>query len=160
MRRPARLSLPRDRREVSRALSAAKGDILWAKERFTVYSRPSSTRFFHALVITSFSGCVTSDGFVRSFGGRHPSPSRRWRLPRHDQTHRLVLSAATLSFGLALAPAAFADDAMKKDTMSKDSMSKDSMKKDSVSKDSMSKDTMSRDSMSNDSMKKDDMKKN
>src|SRR5215472_17930140 len=88
MRRPARLSLPRDRREVSRALSAAKGDILWAKERFTVYSRPSSTRFFHALVINSFSGCVTSDGFVRSFGGRHPSPSRKWRLPRYDQTHR------------------------------------------------------------------------
>jgi pentapeptide MXKDX repeat protein len=73
----------------------------------------------------------------------------------------LILSAATLSFGLALAPAAFAaDDAMKKDTMSKDSMSKDSMKKDSMSKDSMSKDTMSKDSMSKDSMKKDDMKKN
>jgi pentapeptide MXKDX repeat protein len=72
----------------------------------------------------------------------------------------LILSAATLSFGLALAPAAFADDTMKKDTMSKDSMSKDSMKKDSMSKDSMSEDTMSKDSMSKDSMKKDDMKKN
>jgi pentapeptide MXKDX repeat protein len=77
----------------------------------------------------------------------------------------LILSAATLSFGLALAPAAFADDTMKKDTMSKDSMSKDSMKKDSMSKDSMSedtmsKDTMSKDSMSKDSMKKDDVKKN
>jgi pentapeptide MXKDX repeat protein len=71
----------------------------------------------------------------------------------------LILSAATLSFGLALAPAAFAaDDAMKKDTMSKDTMSKDSMKKDSMSKDSMSKDTMSKDSK--DSTKKDDMKKN
>jgi hypothetical protein len=43
----------------------------------------------------------------------------------------LILSAATLSFGLALAPAAFADDAMKKDTMSKHTMSKDSMSKDS-----------------------------
>jgi pentapeptide MXKDX repeat protein len=72
----------------------------------------------------------------------------------------LILSAATLSFGLALAPAAFADDTMKKDTMSKDSMSKDSMKKDSMSKDSMSEDTMSKDSMSKDSMSKDDMKKN
>ena len=51
-----------------------------------------------------------------------------------------ILSAVTVSFGLALAPAAFADDTMKKDSMSKD--------------------TMSRDSMSNDSMKKDDMKKN
>jgi pentapeptide MXKDX repeat protein len=72
----------------------------------------------------------------------------------------LILSAATLSFGLALAPAFAADDAMKKDTMSKDSTSKDSMKKDSMSKDSMSKDTTSKDSMSKDSMKKDDMKKN
>ena len=71
----------------------------------------------------------------------------------------LILSAATLSFGLALATA-FADDTMKKDTMSKDSMSKDSMKKDSMSKDSMSEDTMSKDSMSKDSMKTDDMKKN
>ena len=40
-----------------------------------------------------------------------------------------VLAAVTLSFGLALAPKAFADD-MKKDAISKeDSMSKDSMKK-------------------------------
>jgi hypothetical protein len=28
-------------------------------------------------VINSFSGCVTSDGFVRSFGERHASPSRK-----------------------------------------------------------------------------------
>src|ERR1700760_4780396 len=64
----------------------------------------------------------------------------------------IVLAAGTLSFGLALAPKAFADD-MKKDSMSKeDSMSKDSMKKDSMSKDSMSKDAMSKDSMSKDGM--------
>src|SRR6516162_6386026 len=44
----------------------------------------------------------------------------------------LILSAATLSFGLALASSALADDAMKKDTMSKDAMSNDSMKKDSM----------------------------
>ena len=63
----------------------------------------------------------------------------------------LALSAAALSFGLAAAPAVFAQDAPKdtmgKDTMAKDSMSKDSMaKKDTMSKDSMSKDTMSKDS--------------
>ena len=72
----------------------------------------------------------------------------------------LILSAATLSFGLALASTALADDAMKKDSMSKDTMSNDSMKKDSMSKDSMSKDTMSKDTMSKDSMKNDEIKKN
>ena len=41
-----------------------------------------------------------------------------------------ILSAATLSFGLALAPTSFAQDAMKKDSMSKDSMSKEAMSKD------------------------------
>jgi pentapeptide MXKDX repeat protein len=69
----------------------------------------------------------------------------------------LVASAAALSLGVALAPAAFADETMKKDTMSKDSMAKDSMKKDTMSKDSMKKD----DTMSKDTVKKDDaMKKN
>jgi pentapeptide MXKDX repeat protein len=71
----------------------------------------------------------------------------------------LGVSAAVLSLGLALAPAAFAqdkmgkDDGMKKDTMSKDAMKKDEgMKKDTMSKDGMKKD---------DAMKKDDgMKKN
>jgi pentapeptide MXKDX repeat protein len=73
----------------------------------------------------------------------------------------LIASAAVLSFGVALAPAAYAADDMKKDSMSKDTMSKDSMSKDSMKKDTMSKDTMSKDSMSKDSMKKDDgMKKN
>ena len=38
-----------------------------------------------------------------------------------------LLLAATLATGLALAPAAFAEDAMK--PMAKDSMSKDGMKK-------------------------------
>jgi pentapeptide MXKDX repeat protein len=66
----------------------------------------------------------------------------------------IILSAVTLSFGLALAPKAFADD-MKKDSMSKE----DSMKKDSMSKDAMSKDAMSKDAMSKDGMKKDEMKK-
>ena len=74
---------------------------------------------------------------------------------------RIVLgvSAAALSLGLALSPAAFAQDKMGKDDgmMKKDTMSKDSMKKDTMSKDGMKKDTMSKDGM-----KKDDgmMKKN
>ena len=49
----------------------------------------------------------------------------------------LGISAAAISLGLALAPAAFAGDTMmKKDTMSKDhmKMSKDKMKKDDAMK--------------------------
>ncbi|MBR0812888.1 pentapeptide MXKDX repeat protein [Bradyrhizobium diazoefficiens] len=73
----------------------------------------------------------------------------------------LGLSAAALSFGLAFAPAAFAQDKMGKDDgmMKKDTMSKDGMmKKDTMSKD----DGMKKDHMSKDGMKKDDgmMKKN
>jgi pentapeptide MXKDX repeat protein len=70
----------------------------------------------------------------------------------------LGISAAALSLGLALAPAAFAQDKMgKDDAMKKDSMSKDTMKKDTMSKDTMKKDDgMKKDGM----MKKDDgMKK-
>ena len=44
-----------------------------------------------------------------------------------SRTSRAV-SAVALTFGLILAPGAFAQD--KKDTMGKDSMAKDSMKKD------------------------------
>lgn len=79
---------------------------------------------------------------------------------------RIVLgvSAAALSLGLALSPAAFAQDKMGKDAgmMKKDTMSKDGMKKDTMSKDAMSKDDgMKKDTMSKDGMKKDDgMKKN
>jgi pentapeptide MXKDX repeat protein len=75
----------------------------------------------------------------------------------------LGVSAAVLSLGLALSPAAFAQDKMGKDDgmMKKDTMSKDGMKKDTMSKDGMKKDTMSKDTMSKDGMKKDDgMKKN
>ncbi|SHJ26716.1 pentapeptide MXKDX repeat protein [Bradyrhizobium lablabi] len=71
----------------------------------------------------------------------------------------LGVSAVVVSLGLALAPAAFAQDKMGKDDgMKKDSMSKDAMKKD----DGMKKDTMSKDGMKkDDAMKKDDgMKKN
>ena len=69
----------------------------------------------------------------------------------------LGVSAAVLSLGLALAPAAFAQDKMGKDDgMKKDTMSKDAMKKDDgMKKDTMSKDTMKKD----DGMKKDEMKK-
>ena len=71
------------------------------------------------------------------------------------------VSAAALSLGLALSPAAFAQDKMGKDDgmMKKDTMSKDGMmKKDTMSKD----DGMKKDHMSKDGMKKDDgmMKKN
>ena len=79
------------------------------------------------------------------------------------QGSRIVLgvSAAALSLGLALSPAAFAQDKMGKDDgmMKKDTMSKDGMmKKDTMSKD----DGMKKDHMSKDGMKKDDgmMKKN
>ena len=76
----------------------------------------------------------------------------------------LGISAAALSLGLALTPAAFAQDKMGKDDgmMKKDTMSKDGMKKDTMSKDAMSKDDgMKKDTMSKDGMKKDDgMKKN
>lgn len=76
---------------------------------------------------------------------------------------RIVLgvSAAAVSLGLALSPAAFAQDKMGKDDgmMKKDTMAKDGMmKKDTMSKD----DGMKKDHMSKDGMKKDDgmMKKN
>jgi pentapeptide MXKDX repeat protein len=76
--------------------------------------------------------------------------------------NRIVLGAsvAALSLGLALSPAAFAQDKMGKDDamMKKDTMSKEGMKKDTMSKD----DGMKKDHMSKDGMKKDDgmMKKN
>jgi pentapeptide MXKDX repeat protein len=69
----------------------------------------------------------------------------------------LGTAIAALSLGLALAPAAFAQDKMGNDNMmKKDTMSKDMMMK----KDTMSKGTMKKgDSMKKDSMKKDDMAK-
>jgi pentapeptide MXKDX repeat protein len=69
----------------------------------------------------------------------------------------LGVTAAVVSLGLALAPAAFAQDKMSKDDgMKKETMSKDAMKKD----DGMKKEGMKNDAMK-DSMKKDDgMKKN
>lgn len=69
-------------------------------------------------------------------------------------TTRIGISAAILSFSLALAPTAFAQDKMGKDDgMKKESMSKDAMKKE----DGMAK----KDGMKHDGMKKDDaMKKN
>ena len=79
-----------------------------------------------------------------------------------------LLPAAALSFGLALAPAAYAqgmkDDGMKKpttDTMKKDAMDKGGAIADPMKKDQMAKpDTMGKDSMSKpDTMSKDTMKK-
>jgi len=74
----------------------------------------------------------------------------------------LGVSAAVLSLGLALAPAAFAQDKMGDKMGKDDGMKKDTMSKDNMKKDSMSKDSMSKDSMSKNGMKKDDnmMKKN
>jgi pentapeptide MXKDX repeat protein len=103
-----------------------------------------------------------------------PGPSLSWRPKSPSRTGflkgtltmtistriALGISAAALSLGLALAPAAFAQDAMKKDDgmMKKDSMSKDAMKKDDgmMKKDSMSKDSMKKD---DGMMKKDSMSK-
>jgi pentapeptide MXKDX repeat protein len=68
----------------------------------------------------------------------------------------LGITAAALSFSLALAPIAFAQDKMGKD----DGMKKDTMSKDGMKKDTMSKDGMKKDGMMKDGMKKDDgMKK-
>src|SRR3954447_23030545 len=66
----------------------------------------------------------------------------------------LGVSAAILSLGLALSPAAFAQDKMGKDDgmMKKDTMSKDGMKNDTMSKD----DGMKKDTKSKDGRKKDD----
>jgi pentapeptide MXKDX repeat protein len=78
-----------------------------------------------------------------------------------SRTSRAV-SAIALTFGLMLAPGAFAQDkkdTMGKDTMSKDAMNKDTMKKDAMNKDTMGKDAMSKDAMGKDTMAKDGMKK-
>ena len=71
-----------------------------------------------------------------------------------------VAAAAFYALGVALAPAAFAEDSGKTDPMSQSAKGKDTMSKskDSMGKDSMSKDSMSKDSMSKDSMSKDGMK--
>jgi pentapeptide MXKDX repeat protein len=118
-------------------------------------------------VISSFAlACNEQRLFFEVQEGRHPLPNQNvfsgdvCIMLKHAA---IILSAATLSFGLAMPPKAFADDmkkdTMSKDTMSKDTMSKDAMSKDTMSKDTMSKDTMKKDGMSNDSMMKDSMKK-
>jgi pentapeptide MXKDX repeat protein len=65
-----------------------------------------------------------------------------------------ILTAATLSLGLAVA--ASAQDKMSKDGMTKtDTMSKDGMSKDGMAKGSMAKDGMAKDGMAKDNMAKD-----
>ena len=66
----------------------------------------------------------------------------------------LPLSAAAISLGIALAPAASFGDEMKKDTMGKDKMEKSNMSKDSMKKDTMGKDTMGKKDKMSDGMKK------
>ena len=61
-----------------------------------------------------------------------------------------AVAAAAFSLGVALAPAAFAEDSGKTDAMSQSVKGKDTMSK---SKDAMSKDAMSKDSVSKDGMK-------
>ncbi|MCP2210072.1 pentapeptide MXKDX repeat protein [Bradyrhizobium diazoefficiens] len=70
----------------------------------------------------------------------------------------LGVSVAALSLGLALSPAAFAQDKMGDKMGKEDGM----MKKNTMSKDGMKDDGMKKDHMSKDGMKKDDgmMKKN
>jgi pentapeptide MXKDX repeat protein len=101
---------------------------------------------------------------------RREAAKRRFQKPSQKDDRSMTfrsriapgIATAVVSLGLALAPAALAqdkmgkDDGMKKDTMSKDTMSKDAMKKD----DGMKKDGMKNDAMK-DGMKKDEgMKKN
>lgn len=111
--------------------------------------------------------------FVRTVTRRHleridlggnsrgkPSNKEIWSMTNTSRVSYLLSAIVVLS-GLALAPAAFAQDKMTKDSMSHDTMSKDAMKKDdAMSHDAMKKDdAMAKDSMAKDAMKKDEMKK-
>src|ERR1700756_5207482 len=109
-------------------------------------------------------GCnePVAGGVLISGGNSRGEPSNKeiWSMTNTSRASYL-LSAIVVSSGLALAPAAFAQDKMTKDSMSHDSMSKDAMKKDdAMSHDAMKKDdAMAKDSMAKDAMKKDEMKK-
>jgi hypothetical protein len=63
----------------------------------------------HALVINVLSWCVTRDGLLRIPERRHPSPLENVSRDICSMIKRvaIILSAATLSFGLALPPKAF-----------------------------------------------------
>ena len=83
-------------------------------------------------------GTVLNRSGIRRFQNRFQREDRPMTISTRIA---LGMSAAVLSLGLALAPAAFAQDKMGKDDgMKKDTMSKDSMKKDTMSKDGMKKD--------------------
>jgi pentapeptide MXKDX repeat protein len=109
-------------------------------------------------------GCnePVAGGVLISGGNSRGKPSNKeiWSMTNTSRVSYL-LSAIVVSSGLALAPAAFAQDKMTKDSMSHDTMSKDAMKKDdAMSHDAMKKDdAMAKDSMAKDAMKKDEMKK-
>src|ERR1700746_3045679 len=100
-------------------------------------------------------GCnePVAGGVLISGGNSRGEPSNKeiWSMTNTSRASYL-LSAIVVSSGLALAPAAFAQDKMTKDTMSHDTMSHDTMSHDTMSKDAMKKD----DAMSHDAMKKDD----
>ena len=109
-------------------------------------------------------GCnePVAGGVLISGGNSRGKPSNKeiWSMTNTSRASYL-LSAIVVSSGLALAPAAFAQDKMTKDSMSHDTMSKDAMKKDdAMSHDAMKKDDVTaKDSMAKDVMKKDEMKK-
>jgi pentapeptide MXKDX repeat protein len=68
-----------------------------------------------------------------------PPSGNLWRVePMTTSRFLLPLAAATVSLGLAFAPAALAQG-MSKDNMSQDNMSKDHMSRDKMEKSSMSK---------------------
>jgi pentapeptide MXKDX repeat protein len=71
----------------------------------------------------------------------------------------LAIAALAVSFGLAVAPAALAQDTTSQGTMNKDTMNKDTMGKGSMSKDTMGKGSMNKKSKK-DTMEKDTMGKN
>jgi pentapeptide MXKDX repeat protein len=109
-------------------------------------------------------GCnqPVAGGVLISGGNSRGKPSNKeiWSMTNTSRVSYL-LSAIVVSSGLALAPAAFAQDKMTKDSMSHDTMSKDAMKKDdAMSHDAMKKDdAMAKDSMAKNDAKKDEMKK-
>jgi pentapeptide MXKDX repeat protein len=136
------------RRHIGALQTVAK--LLGKASYFNFYDLKSQPQLRMPVTPQNFFQCrVTKAVAAASLLGRPMPPSKPVfslpkGIPSMTISTRLALgiSAAALSFSLALAPVAFAQDAMKKDDgMKKDSMSKnDGMKKDTMSKDSMKKD--------------------
>ena len=135
-----------------------------ARDQDDNVSRTSAIAPLRTASLPIFVRAVTNPSWGRiDLGGNSrgkPSNKEIWSMTNTSRVSYL-LSAIVVSSGLALAPAAFAQDKMTKDSMSHDTMSKDAMKKDdAMSHDAMKKDdAMAKDSMAKDAMKKDEMKK-